>query len=69
MTNVFNRCYNLGYGADYTYKQVTTDLSGTLTTWDNHVVETGTFLGNNYTLPQDLFWYCAKNPEIDFVLG
>jgi hypothetical protein len=51
MTNVFNRCYNLGYGADYTYKEVTTDLSGTLTTWDDHVVETGTFLGNNYTLP------------------
>jgi hypothetical protein len=69
MTNVFNRCYNLGYGEDYRYAQVPIDLNGTLTTWNNHVVERGTFLGDEYTLPQDFFWYCAKNPEIDFVLG
>jgi hypothetical protein len=69
MTNVFNRCYNLGYGSDYRYLQVPTDLNGTFTNWDDHVVESGTFLGDSYTIPQDLFWYCTKNPTIDFVLG
>lgn len=68
MTNVFQGCYNLGYDKDYTFAEVPINLSGSTSTWFDHVVTGGTKL-TDYVVPEDLFWWCATDAEISQVLG
>ena len=69
MSNVFVNCYNLGYDANYEYAVKDLDLVGTTTTWYDHVVMDESTKLSEYTFPEDFFWYCKANCDIEQVLG
>ena len=68
MSNIFQGCYNLGYDKDYTFAEVPVLLDGTLSNWYDHIVSEGTKL-DDYTVPEDLFYWCTADADIAYVLG
>lgn len=67
MSDVFDKCYNIGYDENYEYGIYYLPRSQ-WSSWDSHVVISGSKLEQN-PLPYDLFHYCSQNPVISNVLS